>query len=215
MVVSGRVAVGVCVFLAATVGEARSAGEDEAGGRFYLVGGVGYVSSGGSADAADNREAGWHFYGGIRRTLPRRITIGAGAEYSVMDLDPARYFSSREIFPPRPENNLVGGKLAFFGATGELFWDFPVSGSTIPYVTVGGGYYSWTVDLILVRDPTTGEDEQIVIPDESGFGFRAGGGVRFPIGESAGLWAEVIFHFVGADGGTLQITPARVGFSFP
>jgi hypothetical protein len=179
--------------------------------------GVGYARAGGSADVAENRDAGWHFCGALRYSLTPRITVGAIGDFSSMEFSADDYF--RSLDPPvildNPENYLAGGRMNLFSMGGEAIWEAPVEGSTVPYLVGGAGYYLWDVDLVSGRLPSSDEGFVIDIPDESAIGFRVGGGARFALGATAAIWAEISAHFIGAEGGTLTVMPFRLIVSGP
>ncbi len=188
---------------------------------------IGYAAASGSADAGKHRDLGWNFYLAARRLLPHRLTAGAAVEYGTLGLDADSYFAEYDVVGIDAESQLRAdnrGHMAYFAALGEVTWDFPVQGSPVPYLTVGGGYYSWTVDAIVRLAPYPYDPDlddfptvpvQTMIPDESAIGLRLGGGVRFPLGESRGIWAEFAVHILKAEGGTLVLRPLRLGISLP
>ncbi len=195
-----------------------AAADAEVDPSLFAIFSVGYAVAGGAADVGENRETGWNFYGAIRREIPYRLKAGIGFEYGTLGFDAASYFASRDIHTEFPENHLEGGDMGYFAAVGELFWEFPVSGSPIPYLTGGVGYYSWSTDMIILDTdafPILEGESPIIFADESGVGFKIGSGLRFPLGDSPGIWGEFALHLVPADGGTLILRPMRIGISFP
>lgn len=184
----------------------------------YFVLGVGYQSMAGSAAAAADRDPGWNFYGGIRRRVNERFIVGVSGQYSSNDLNEREFLESREIFTSAPENFVAGGDLQVVGVTGDILWEYPIERSTVGFVKAGAGYFQWTVDDILVNTEPFNlpeEDGRIVFADETSFGGYVGAGLRFPLGDNAGLWGDVTVHLLGGEGGGMQLIPLRVGISLP
>lgn len=186
----------------------------------YVVGGIGFLSVAGDADAAAQRDAGWSATGGLRRRLTERLMIGVSGQYGRADLNAKEFFDDREIFLSEPERHLTGGKLTVLAGSLDGIYEYPIDRSTVVYGKLGIGYYQWSVEDIFVdtEDPGIPDEvpSQILFEDESGLGGNVAIGLRFPIGESAGLWAELAVELIsGASGGSMQLVPLRAGISLP
>lgn len=186
----------------------------------YLVAGFGYASVVGAASVADDRDPGWAVYGGLRRTVNPRVTLGASVDVAFVNFSALDFFDRHDVSLTNPDNYATGGDLTLLALTGEGIWNFEVDRSTVLYAKAGAGYYNATRDAIALRN--TGDSGiESVIPAEdlreasaSGPGGFVGGGVRFPLGENAGLWAELRVHFADL-GGSMTYVPLCVGISLP
>ncbi len=215
-----RSSIGIGLFVSAILaGGGREAAA--AGGKLHGVGGVGYLTLTGDAPQATSRRAGLDVYGGLRYRIGERLSIEGSVEYAANDVDARDFFASREIIPSDPDRFLRGGQIETLGFTVSAIWDYPIDRSTVGYLKGGLGYYDWVVDAIVITDPgDTGIADQVdpadlVIPDDSGIGVHLGAGARFPLGENAGLWGELMFVVINADGGSMRMIPIRVGISLP
>jgi hypothetical protein len=185
----------------------------------YAVAGIGYASLVGDAPAAKHRDPGWSLYGGLRRSVNERITLGVSGELAFLHLNALEFFDDHGVSLTNPDNNVAGGDVDLFALTAEGIWNFPVERSTVLYAKVGAGYYKISGDAITLRNVGSGieaqfEPDDLASRDESGFGALIGGGARFPLGENAGLWAEIGIHIIDA-GGSMTFVPLRLGISLP
>jgi hypothetical protein len=186
---------------------------------FTLVGGGGYLVVGGDATVASERDPGWALYGGIRRRINDRWSVQGGVQYGRVSVNPRSFFEAQDVFLSSPERHLDGGDLSILSVTVEGVWEHPFDRTTVGYLKAGAGFHSWSVDpLRLVDDEEfAGQipDDVLSLSDDSSVGGQAGAGLRFPLGDNAGIWAEFVVHVMSADGGAMRVTPLRVGISFP
>jgi len=186
---------------------------------FTLVGGVGYLAVGGDAPVAVDRDPGWSVYGGVRRRINDRWSVQGGVQYGAVEINPRAFFEAQDVFLSSPDRHLEGGDLSAISATIDAHWEHAFDRTTIGYLKAGVGFHSWSVDPLRLVDADDFEDqipdEAILLRDDSGIGGHVGAGIRFPLGDNAGIWGELVVHVVNADGGSLRLTPFRVGISLP
>jgi hypothetical protein len=210
----GHLGWGLLLLLVGLAG-ADSAGADS---RFYVVGGIGFISVGGENEAAQFRSPGWSATAGLRLAITDRLKIGVNGEYARAGFDATEFFEQNNVFLSNPEERAEGGDLEILAATGEVILDIPVDKTTVLYAKVGGGMYSWTTTRLFVNNQgieSVIPESTIDIPDGESPGGYAGGGVRFPLGESAGIWIAFSVVFLEPDNGAMRLIPLRVGISLP
>ena len=186
--------------------------------RLFVVGGIGFMSVSGDNPAAQFRNPGWSATAGLRLALTERLKIGVNGEYARAGFDPTEFFESKQVFLDNPDERSEGGDLEILAATGEIVLDIPVDKTTVIYAKVGGGMYSWTTTTLFVNNQgleSAIPEDTITLPDGESPGGYAGGGVRFPLGESAGVWIDFSVAFLEPDDGSMRLVPLRVGISLP
>lgn len=197
-------------------GFAGPAGAEET---ITLVGGIGYLAVNGDAPVAVDRDPGWAVYGGVRRRINDRWSVQGGIQYGAVAINPRSFFEANDVFLSSPDRHLDGGDLTTLSGTLDAHWEHVFDRTTIGYLKAGVGFHSWTVDPLRLVDAEEIEDQipddALDLLDDSGIGGHVGAGLRFPLGDNAGIWGELVIHVVGADGGSLRLTPFRVGVSLP
>jgi opacity protein-like surface antigen len=94
------------------------------------------------------------------------------------------------------------GNTKIIGGMASLVYSFQTSGSVMPYVLAGLGYYNVKFDI-----PGFGS------ADESKVGFGGGAGLGFPMG-SASLFVEARYMNIATSGSAWTFFPIIVGVSF-
>jgi hypothetical protein len=95
-----------------------------------------------------------------------------------------------------------GGGVRVLSATGNLFFNMPITSMVSPYIVGGGGLYN-------VGYLYTGVGNS----SASHFGFNIGGGIKLPL-EGFDALLEARYNRVNANGGTVGYVPVTFGISF-
>jgi opacity protein-like surface antigen len=209
---------GQSTLVTAAVVAALAAGTAARAQSTYIVGGGGFATLSGDSEISDSRGSGWGIEGGLRREVHENILVGISGGVYRSNLDPDEFFGSRDVFLPTPEDQISGGEATIYSVTVEGIYEYPIDRTTILYGKVGGGMYMFSTKTIFTNADVLELDQiptTIEFEDESNFGGYFGAGVRFPLGESAGLWFEFDVHLTEAAGGSAQIIPLTLGISLP
>jgi hypothetical protein len=95
-----------------------------------------------------------------------------------------------------------GGGVRVVSATGNLFFNMPITSMLSPYIVGGGGLYN-----VAYQNPTLGNSSV------NHFGFNIGGGIKLPL-EGFDALFEARYNRVKVNGGTIGYVPVTFGISF-
>jgi hypothetical protein len=95
-----------------------------------------------------------------------------------------------------------GGGVRVVSATGNLFFNMPITSMLSPYIIGGGGLYN-----VGYQYPTLGNSSV------THFGFNIGGGIKLPL-EGFDALFEARYNRVNVNGGTIGYVPVTFGISF-
>jgi hypothetical protein len=95
-----------------------------------------------------------------------------------------------------------GGGVRVVSATGNVFFNMPITSMLSPYIVGGGGLYN--VGYLYNGLGNT---------NSTHFGFNIGGGIKLPL-EGFDALLEARYNRVKANGGTIGYVPVTFGISF-
>ena len=197
------------VAVAMGVGGAAPAGAELGVPDVSLSGGL--TIPAGPASFTDLHAFGLALAGGLRYRLVPLLSLNLEVGYYRMPFDTGAF--EKTIATRFPNINVSGNDTNVIPVTLAFEVPLPVTGSTRPYLSAGGGFYHVGSSAKQVSGPNAGLLE---IPSVNGnvLGLRFGAGLRTPLTPLASLFLDASYHIALTNPDHIRFVPLRLGVRF-